>query len=161
MTERGPAYADSGSDALRTGPGASRIVSGLRKMRFGNILRMNRRAALGALGAIALPGTFILPASAAANTANWPCWRGPTADGVAEGANLPTRWSRTTNIRWSAELPGWGRHFRDQGGERVRIAGHERPWGKNHSVTRGLWKSSVLPNRFASLLHLVCRGVTG
>src|SRR5262245_17036072 len=27
---------------------------------------------------------------------------------VADGRNLPIRWSRTENIRWSAKLPGWG-----------------------------------------------------
>jgi len=39
---------------------------------------------------------------------DWPRWRGPSADGVADGRNLPIRWSRTENIRWSVKLPGWG-----------------------------------------------------
>ena len=38
---------------------------------------------------------------------DWPRWRGPQADGIAEGA-VATRWSTTENVLWSAELPGWG-----------------------------------------------------
>jgi outer membrane protein assembly factor BamB len=41
-------------------------------------------------------------------TREWPQWRGPTASGVADAGNLPTEWSQTRNIRWSAKLPGWG-----------------------------------------------------
>lgn len=39
---------------------------------------------------------------------DWPRWRGPKADGVADGHQLPVNWSQTKNILWSAELPGWG-----------------------------------------------------
>jgi len=38
---------------------------------------------------------------------DWPRWRGPHADGVADDRELPLNWSRTENIRWSVELPGW------------------------------------------------------
>ena len=41
-------------------------------------------------------------------SADWPRWRGPNADGVADGGNLPIRWSQTENILWSVKLPGWG-----------------------------------------------------
>jgi outer membrane protein assembly factor BamB len=44
----------------------------------------------------------------AAHAADWPRWRGPQADGVADTAQLPTRWSQTENVIWSVELPGWG-----------------------------------------------------
>ena len=39
---------------------------------------------------------------------DWPRWRGPNADSVADGGNLPLEWSTTKNILWSARLPGWG-----------------------------------------------------
>lgn len=39
---------------------------------------------------------------------DWPRWRGPKADGVADTRKLPTRWSPSENIRWSVKLPGWG-----------------------------------------------------
>src|SRR5438128_12263895 len=38
----------------------------------------------------------------------WPQWRGPTADSVAPGRGLPTKWSRTENVVWKTPLPGWG-----------------------------------------------------
>jgi outer membrane protein assembly factor BamB len=39
---------------------------------------------------------------------DWPRWRGPNADGVADDRNLPIRWSQTENVQWSVKLPGWG-----------------------------------------------------
>lgn len=39
---------------------------------------------------------------------NWPDWRGPTFNGVAEGSGYPTEWSATENIVWKIPLPGWG-----------------------------------------------------
>ena len=65
----------------------------------------------------------------ALDAADWPQWRGPTADGRAAGTGLPIHWDATTNIRWKARLPGpghsspivWGDHifltaFRNAGG---------------------------------------------
>ncbi|MEK7728064.1 MAG: PQQ-binding-like beta-propeller repeat protein, partial [candidate division KSB1 bacterium] len=39
---------------------------------------------------------------------NWPQWRGPGANGVAQHANPPLEWSETKNIRWKIEVPGKG-----------------------------------------------------
>lgn len=50
----------------------------------------------------------VLLNAAAACAADWPRWRGPGADGVGDGANPPVAWSRSENIRWSVQLPGWG-----------------------------------------------------
>jgi outer membrane protein assembly factor BamB len=55
---------------------------------------------------------------------NWPCWRGPNADGVADGRNLPIRWSQTENIRWSVKLPGWGTSSPVVHGDRVFVTSH-------------------------------------
>ncbi len=44
----------------------------------------------------------------ASNSGDWPRWRGPNADSVADGSSLPTEWSQTKNILWSVKLPGWG-----------------------------------------------------
>jgi outer membrane protein assembly factor BamB len=57
-----------------------------------------------ALGLVLVLG----PNDAAAPTDAWPQWRGPTADSVAPGKNLPTKWSKTENIAWKTPLPGWG-----------------------------------------------------
>ena len=40
--------------------------------------------------------------------AHWPQWRGPLATGVAPGADPPTDWSETRNVRWKVAIPGHG-----------------------------------------------------
>jgi outer membrane protein assembly factor BamB len=39
--------------------------------------------------------------------ADWPEFRGPAGDGIADG-NLPVNWSPKSNIEWRTELPGQG-----------------------------------------------------
>ena len=36
---------------------------------------------------------------------NWPAWRGPAGDGKSAETDLPTKWSRTENIRWRVAMP--------------------------------------------------------
>jgi outer membrane protein assembly factor BamB len=70
---------------------------------------------------------FVLAVPAAFSqepSTDWPRWRGPNADGVAEGRNLPTRWSKTETIRWSVELPGWGTSSPVVYGDRVFVTSH-------------------------------------
>lgn len=38
--------------------------------------------------------------------ADWPHWRGPKTNGVAEAKNLPTTWSSDEHVRWRTPLPG-------------------------------------------------------
>jgi len=47
-------------------------------------------------------------ADAVTPTEIWPQWRGPTANSIAPGKGLPTKWSQTENIRWKVKMPGWG-----------------------------------------------------
>lgn len=51
---------------------------------------------------------------------DWPRWRGPNADGVADRP-VPTRWSTTENVRWSVKLPGWGTSSPVVFGDRVFV----------------------------------------
>ncbi len=46
--------------------------------------------------------------TAAPAVTDWPAWRGPNGNGVADSRDLPVRWSRTENVWWSVQLPGWG-----------------------------------------------------
>ncbi|MFI4876159.1 MAG: PQQ-binding-like beta-propeller repeat protein, partial [Blastopirellula sp. JB062] len=39
---------------------------------------------------------------------DWPNWRGPRGDGVSLETDVPLTWGDAENIRWKAELPGWG-----------------------------------------------------
>jgi outer membrane protein assembly factor BamB len=67
-------------------------------------------------------GSVRQPASAT----DWPCWRGPRANGVAEGGELPLRWSQTENVAWSVELPGWGTSSPVVAGDRVFVTSESR-----------------------------------
>lgn len=52
--------------------------------------------------ALALAPTPTLPA------ADWSQFRGPTQDGRADAAKLPTEWDKTKNVAWRTEIPGLG-----------------------------------------------------
>lgn len=52
---------------------------------------------------------------------DWPRWRGPTADGLADDRPLPVRWSPTENVLWSKKLPGWGTSSPVVFGDRVFV----------------------------------------
>ena len=44
-----------------------------------------------------------------AATGDWPWWRGPNFNGVAEaGQKVPLEWSETKNVAWKASIPGRG-----------------------------------------------------
>ncbi|MGA2499050.1 MAG: PQQ-binding-like beta-propeller repeat protein [Tepidisphaeraceae bacterium] len=40
---------------------------------------------------------------------DWPQFRGPTGDGVAQAKGLPLTWSPTENVAWKTAIPGRGR----------------------------------------------------
>src|SRR5215813_8201646 len=44
----------------------------------------------------------------AANSSNWPQWRGPDSQGVSNDKNLPTEWRATKNVLWKTAIPGRG-----------------------------------------------------
>src|SRR5262249_50255989 len=62
---------------------------------------------------------------------DWPRWRGPNADGGAEGRELAARWSQTGNGRWSGGLPGWGTSSPVVFGSRVFVTSH---WKEKKSL---------------------------
>jgi outer membrane protein assembly factor BamB len=65
----------------------------------------------------------------------WPQWRGPRADGVCDGQELPIRWSPTENIRWSVKLPGWGTSSPIVYGHRVFVTCETEEGGKKALLT--------------------------
>lgn len=103
---------------------------------------MNRREALRVLGAVALPATLGLAASPARDAAGWPRWRGPRADGVADGGSLPTRWSRTENVRWSVKLPGSGTSSPVVYGQRLFVTSEVEQGGGKLLLTLCLHRDS-------------------
>ncbi len=66
---------------------------------------------------------------------DWPRWRGPQADGVADDRNLPIRWNKTKNVRWSVKLPGWGTSSPVVHGNRVYITSETEAAGKQALLT--------------------------
>jgi len=42
----------------------------------------------------------------AAGGENWPQWRGPRGDGIAQAKGLPATWSKSKNVAWRTPLPG-------------------------------------------------------
>ena len=53
---------------------------------------------------VLLSGSLIAPA--AGN--DWPQFRGPGGQGIAENANPPTQWSTTKNVSWKTNIQGQG-----------------------------------------------------
>lgn len=49
-----------------------------------------------------------LSACGSASAADWPQFRGPGGAGFSNEIGLPTKWSKTENLRWVADLPGRG-----------------------------------------------------
>ena len=43
-----------------------------------------------------------------AGAENWPCWRGPSRQGIYGETNLPLKWSATENVKWKSPVPGEG-----------------------------------------------------
>src|SRR6266446_5428257 len=64
------------------------------------------------------------------SSTDWPHWRGPHADNVADDRNLPVRWSQTENVRWSVKLPGWGTSSPVVFGNRVFVTSQADDGGK-------------------------------
>ena len=76
-----------------------------------------------------------MKASRAPLSTDWPRWRGPNADGVADGWSLPARWSQTENIRWSVKLPGWGTSSPVVYGDRLFVTSQVEQGGKKSLLT--------------------------
>ena len=66
---------------------------------------------------------------------DWPCWRGPNANSVADGRNLPARWTKNENIQWSVGLPGWGTSSPVVYGNRVFVTSEVEESGKKSLLT--------------------------
>ena len=97
--------------------------------------------------------TLMLAATCAAQAGNWPQWRGPYFNGSTDEKDLPSEWSTTENVAWSAELPGvaastpvvWGNRVFLSGADSARdtlqamcfdVASGRLLW--KHDVARGI-----------------------
>lgn len=53
-------------------------------------------------------GIALASCGIAAAGENWPCFRGPTADGHSDSTGLPTTWGETENVAWKTPIHGRG-----------------------------------------------------
>jgi len=74
-------------------------------------------------------------ANSALFAGDWPQWRGPRGDSVADDASLPTEWSTTKNVRWSVSLPGWGTSSPVVFGDRLYVTSQSEEEGKKSLLT--------------------------
>lgn len=61
---------------------------------------------------------------------DWPNWRGPHANSLGDDRDLPVLWSKTSNVTWSVELPGWGTSSPVVRGHRVFVTTETKVDGK-------------------------------
>lgn len=64
---------------------------------------MNQKSLL-----LPLTAALAIPALAAGADPAWPQYRGPESNPVGTHAKLPSQWSKTSNVEWSAAIPGRG-----------------------------------------------------
>ena len=98
---------------------------------------------------------LILLAAVSTQAADWPHWRGPNFNGSTDETGLPSKFSRTENIAWKAELPGPAAATPVISGDRVYVSGvdaeketlqaasYDRATGKllwRHDVGHGIQK---------------------
>jgi outer membrane protein assembly factor BamB len=81
------------------------------------------------------PVVLLAALSAAFGAGEWPQWRGPHGDGVADSRSLPAVWSPTENVRWSVKLPGWGTSSPVVYGDRVFVTSQAEENGKLSLLT--------------------------
>ncbi len=81
----------------------------------------------------------------------WPRWRGPSGQGVVEGASYPDHWSETTNVVWRTAVPGSGNSSPIVWGDRIFLT-TGRTGGRRLSVLSFrrsdgelLWETEVAP----------------
>jgi outer membrane protein assembly factor BamB len=60
------------------------------------------------LKSVFLTLVFAMTTSAVVAQSHWSQFRGPGSRGVAEGTQIPDRWSSTENVAWKRDVPGRG-----------------------------------------------------
>ena len=66
--------------------------------------------------------TIALFWASVSGASDWPQWRGPYFNGSSDEKQLPSTWSQTENIAWSADLPGPAGATPVLAGERVFVS---------------------------------------
>ena len=100
---------------------------------------------------ILLPIIFIfqLAFNLSISAGNWPTWRGPSGNGIAQEETAPLHWSTEKNVQWKTALPGPGNSSPVVWGDRVFITSSQDK-GKRRSLVcfhrkngKLLWQKDV------------------
>ncbi len=92
------------------------------------------------------------------NATDWPSFRGPSASGIAEDAELPLNWNGETgeNIRWKTAIPGLGHSSPTVAGDRIFITSATSK-NANPSLKVGLYgESPEHPEDYEHQFRLYC-----
>lgn len=101
-----------------------------------------------------------LPGFPKLTTADWPWWRGPARNGVAEeSAAPPTKWDAETNIVWKTPVPGRGHASPIVVGKQIFLATADEKAEVQSVVSfdrangKPLWKTDVSRGGFTKRNH--------
>lgn len=87
----------------------------------------------------------------AAGAADWPHWRGPEFNGTSDEAGLPTEFSPTNNVKWTAEMPGPSAATPIVSGERVFVSSTDSKARSllalafDRKTGKELWRQEISP----------------
>ncbi|MBU6399841.1 MAG: PQQ-binding-like beta-propeller repeat protein, partial [Verrucomicrobia bacterium] len=90
----------------------------------------------------------------AATGANWPQFRGPASNGVADDSGLPVTWSTNQNIDWSVPIPGAGWSSPIVWGDRIFLTTVISD-GPTEPPKKGLYFGGERPTTSTNLHHWV------
>ncbi len=99
------------------------------------------------LGAPSPAVSMIVPGGEA--TKYWSRWRGPSGQGLVEGANYPDKWSDTENVVWKVAVPGRGHSSPIVWGDRLFLTTAAEDGSKRsilcfrRSDGKQLWEAAV------------------
>lgn len=95
-----------------------------------------------------------------AHSGDWPWWRGPNLNGVAEaGQQPPVEWSDTKNVEWKIAIPGRGHSSPTVVGNRIFLttaddrAAVQSVLCFDRATGTQLWKRDVNRGGFPSRIH--------
>ena len=141
--------------------------------------QIQRRAFQVAVGLVAVVGLLAVAGTVSAQVpkaakGDWPWWRGPNFNGVAEsGQKPPIRWSATKNVAWKAAVPGRGHSTPIVVGQRVflqtaddkaksqSVLCYDRATGKplwQKELHRGNFQERINPKNTYATSTIACDG---
>lgn len=107
---------------------------------------------------LCLLALFLLTSSLLAE--DWPWWRGPNRDGLANADQKPpTTFSATENVRWVSDVPGRGHGSPIVAGNRIYLAAAddeiEKQWALcyDRSTGKPLWKTLIHEGGFPEKMN--------